>query len=307
MSVGSVVFVSGEPDTVTGNGSEAFPPANNWVFPSNVTRLLPTPTGLIIFTTSDIFGIFGGPSIASFYSQPLVPGVGLLSWNALDQEGGLIYLFSADGQFLTLDPSLGLTRTGFPIADQIEGWNPANVYVTCHESGNDNAVYVADGSTGWYRVNPTQAPDGGSVWSPKANIVGGCKVVQSIEVTKGVHKLLIGATTGGQTISKRDLTVFSDLGTPYQADFTVGSLILAQPGQLAELAFITCDFVRTGTSPIISFLLDEISGSFTSFASSVSDPPQLYGATGGPTTLFSNRYYFNQRRSQPGADTCKSA
>ena len=84
VSVGSVVFVSGEPDTVTGNGSEAFPPANNWVFPSNVTRLLPTPTGLIIFTTSDIFGIFGGPSIASFYSQPLVPGVGLLSWNALD-------------------------------------------------------------------------------------------------------------------------------------------------------------------------------------------------------------------------------
>ncbi len=110
-------------------------------------------------------------------------------------------------RLLTLDPSLGLIRTGFPIADQIEGWNPANVYVTCHESGNDNAVYVADGSTGWYRVNPTQAPDGGSVWSPKANIVGGCKVVQSIEVTKGVHKLLIGATTGGQTISKRDLTV----------------------------------------------------------------------------------------------------
>ena len=61
-----------------------------------------------------------------------------------------------------------------------------------------------------------------------------------------------------------------------------------------ELAFIMCDFVRTGTSPVISFLLDEISGAFMPFSSSVSDPPQLYGATGGPATLFSNRYYFNQ-------------
>src|SRR6267378_134507 len=293
VSVGSVVYCSGGPDTTTGNGSEAFPQRNAFVFPSNVTRLVPTSVGLLVFTTSDIYGIFGGPSVLTFYPQPLVPGVGLLSWNALDQEGGLIYIFSADGQFLALDPSLGVTRSGFPIADQIASWNPSNVYVTCHESGNDNAIYLADGSTGWYRMNPTQAPDGGAVWSPKANITGGCKVVQSIEVTKGVHQLLIGSTTGGQTISKRDLTVFTDKGTPYQADFTIGSLVLAHPGQLAELNFITADFTRVGTSPAILFLLNEISGAFTAFGTPIPDPPSLYGTTGQPLTLFANRYYFS--------------
>lgn len=293
VSVGSTVYCSGGPDTTTGNGSEAFPPGNVFVFPSNVTRLVPTSVGLLVFTTSDIYGIFGGPSILTFYPQPLVPGVGLLSWNALDQEGGLIYLFSADGQVLALDPSLGVTRIGFAIADQVAGWNPANVYVTCHEAGNDNAIYIADGSTGWYRVNPTQAPDGGAVWSPKANITGGCKVVQSIEVSKGVHKLLIGATTAGQTISKRDLTVFSDNGAAYQADVTIGSLVLAHPGQLAELNFITSDFVKVGTSPLLSFLLNEISGAFTAFGTPQPDPPSLYGTTGAPTTLFANRYYFS--------------
>jgi hypothetical protein len=293
VSVGSVVYASGGPDTTTGNGAEAFPPINFWSFPSNVTRLLPTSTALLVFTTSDVWAIVGGPSVTTFYAQPLVPGVGLLSYNALDQEGGLIYMFSADSQFLALDPSSGVTRTGFPISDILQSWDASKAYVTVHESGNDNAIYLADGSTGWYRLNPSQAPDGGGVWSPKATITGGCQAVLSIEISKGVHRLLVGSASGGQTISKRDLTVFTDLGTPYQADFTVGSLVVAQPGQLGELSFVTGDFTRTGTSPVVAFLLDEISGAFTTFPSSVSDPPQLYGATGGPTTLFSNRYYFS--------------
>lgn len=295
-SVGSVVYASGGPDTTTGNGSEAFPPANSWVFPSPVTRLLPTSTGLIVFTTSDVYGIFGGPSILTFYSQPLVPGVGLLSWNALDQEGGQIYMFTADGQFVTFDPSTGVTRTGFPISDQIAGWNPANVYVTVHESGNDNAIYVADGSTGWYRVNPTQVPDGGAVWSPKAVITGGCKAVQSIEISRGVHRLLVGGAGSNQPILKRDLTVFSDNGSAYSAFFILGSLVLAHHGQLAEMGFVAADFTRVGTSPTVSFLLDEIAGTFTTFPQVVSDPPQLYGLTSAPATLFSNRHYFNATR-----------
>jgi hypothetical protein len=175
------------------------------------------------------------------------------SWNALDQEGGVIYLFSADGQFLSLDPSLGITRSGFPIADQIEGWNPANVYVACHESGNDNAAVGIEST----RRRLPMAEACGARRRTSLAAARLCRVSKSAAACTSYSSAL---RTGGQTISKRDLTVFSDLGTPYQADFTVGSLVLAQPGQLAELAFITCDFVRTGMSPIMSFLLG-ISGS----------------------------------------------
>jgi len=35
-------------------------------------------------------------------------------------------------------------------------------------------------------------------------------------------------------------------------------MVLANPGQLAELGFITCEFFKIGTSPILSVLLDEV-------------------------------------------------
>ena len=224
-----------------------------------------------------------------------MPGVGLSSYNALDIHGGEIYFISADGQFLSFDPSLGVSRAGFAIGDLIAGLNPAACYVTCHEAGVDNAVYVGDGSTGWYRVNLHQAPAGGPVWSPKATIVGGCQMVQSVEITKGVHKLLIGGTGSNQNILKRDLTVYQDNGSSYDAQFTMGSIVLAHPGQMAILGFIEADFSST-CIPTVSFLLNEISGGFTAFTSSVYDPPDLYGTTGAPTSYLPYRYYMGQTR-----------
>jgi hypothetical protein len=297
--VGNTVYFSGGPDTLTGNGNESFPPANSFSFPGMVTRCVAVPTGLMVFTVDNTFIIAGGPSLASFYSQPLIPGTGLLSFNALDMLGGVIFLFTSDRQFVSIDPSSGESEIGFAIGDQLSNFNPSNVYVASHISGSkDKAVYVADGSTGWYRMNPNQAPEGGAVWSPFATITGGCQAVQSIEVSPGVHQLLVGPTGTNASISKRDLGVFTDNGSAYSSNFTMGTLILAQPGQLSELSFITLDLVRTGTAPTVKFLLDEITGTFIQFtASSVSDPPELYGAGGHPASLFSNRYYFNSTMS----------
>jgi hypothetical protein len=293
--IGNTIYFSGGPDTLSGNGNESFPPANSFTFPGAITRAVAVPTGLIVFTVDSTYVIAGGPQLASFYSQPLIPGTGLLSFNALDMLGSIIYLFSSDRQFLSIDPSAGESEVGFPIGDQLATFNPLNAYVTAHISGSsDKAVYVADGSTGWYRMNPNQAPEGGAVWSPFAAITGGAKAVRSIETTPGVHELLVGATGGGDTIAKRDLTVFADEGTAYQSDFTMGTIVLAQPGQMAELEFITLDLPRIGTAPTVSYLLDETSGTFTVFNSSpISEPPELYGNTTHPATLFSNRYYFN--------------
>lgn len=293
--IGETVFFSGGPDTLTGNGNESFPPANSFQFPSQVTRSVSTPTGLLVFTVDNIFLIAGGPLLATFYDQPLIKGTGLLSFNALDIQGNTIFVFTSDRQLVSIDPSAGESEIGFAIGDQLSLINPASAYVTAHIAGSqDKAIYVADGSTGWYRLNPNQAPEGGGVWSVKANITGGCKAVQSIETTPGVHQLLVGSTTGGNEILKRDLTVFSDSGTPYASNLTMGCIVLAQPGQLAELGFITLDSGRTGTAPAPSYLLDEISGTFTAFGvANVSDPPELWGAAGHPTSLFSDRFYFN--------------
>jgi len=88
----------------------------------------------------------------------------------------------------------------------------------------------------------------------------------------------------------RDLSVNSDNGTSYTASATIGSLVMAQPGQLAELAFITSDSKAVGTKPTLSVLLDETSGVFTSMGRSVADPPFLSPSV----SIYGERFYFSQ-------------
>lgn len=292
--IGTKVYFSGGPDTLAGNKNEAYSQDDEFEFLSSVTRLIHTPTGLLAYTVSDIEVIAGGPSTDSFYQDIVAQGVGLLSFNALDMYAGEIYLFTADGQFLSMSANQNLPGPGFPIGDKLASLNPANVYVAIHNSGTDNAIYVGDGSTGWYRLNPHQVPQNEAIWSPFAAITGGVQMLQSVEVSPGVHKLLVGPTGINQSISQRDLTVFSDNGTAYDAHFTMGSIILAHPGEVAGVKFIECDFAAAGSQPTLGILLNEISGTFTTLTKSVSDPPMVYGATGGPSSLFSNRYYLSQ-------------
>lgn len=315
-SVGATVYASAGPDAgsagqVPGNGFNQFPNVNQWNEPANVTRLVPTDIGLLVFTTSEIHIIQGGPAIDQYVERLFLPNWGLLSYNALTQNGGLIYFLSADRRLAAMEPSSGIREIGSNIGDKISAnFNPATAYLTWHVSGNaDQALYVGDGSTGWYRANPNQAPDqalSGPVWSPFATIVGGVKAIASVETSTGVHQLLLGPTGAG-TIAARDssYTIFTDRGTAYPSYFTLGALVLAQPGQLAEMAFITSEFIKTGTSPIVSVLLNEISSGSSTYETlgtwilpgtslPPQDPPYLYGATLSPSTIFANRYYFNQ-------------
>jgi hypothetical protein len=109
------------------------------------------------------------------------------------------------------------------------------------------------------------------VWSPKAAIVGGTKAISSLEVAPGQHALLLGATTSNQPVLVRDstYTTFSDNGTAYPANFTFGSMVLANPGQLAEIGFITCEFYKVGTSPKLAVLLDEVADSVMTITAAV--------------------------------------
>jgi len=278
-SVGATVYCSqgpniGGPSQPPGNGYTSFNPGQFWTFTSPVTRMVPTTVGLLVFTTSDLGIISGGPQITTLFPNIYVPGLGLTSYNALSVNGGLIDLFTADNQVVRLDPNMGISKIGQPIGDQFfkygaqtTTFSPSSAYVTFHTQGlNDEALFVADGSTGWFRGIPNLAPDAaisGPVWSPKAAVVGGCKAIQSLEVAPGQHALLIGATTSSQPVLVRDstYTTFTDNSSAYAANFIFGSMVLANPGQLAELGFITCEFIKTGTSPILSVMLDEIADS----------------------------------------------
>jgi hypothetical protein len=91
----------------------------------------------------------------------------------------------------------------------------------------------------------------------------------------------------------RDLTLFTDNGAQYDAFFEMGNIMLAHPGQLAVLSFIEADFSGISYQPTISYLLNEINGTFTPFTAPPQfDPPSLYGTTITPVSYSPNRYYF---------------
>jgi hypothetical protein len=320
-SNGQSVSFSEGPDIGVGNPNEAFNISDNLPFLAPVTRLVKTPQGIVTFLTDSIEMISGGPSTASFFSVTMAPGVGLLSYNACDVFAGEIYFFSNDNSFRVITPSLNLSNFGFPLGDQFANqpvtgvsdatWDPSKVYVAVHQNGTDNCIFVADGSTGWYRLNPHQVPGAAQgpepIWSPFAVITGGAKMVQSVETSPGIKQLLAGGVVPGDNILARSLTTFTDEGATYNANFVMGSITLAHSGQLALLKHLEFDFSGVKYQPTVSYLLNEISGSFTPFVNGANgvpqfDPPSLYGATISPSTYSPNRYYFS---SNPSVARCR--
>jgi hypothetical protein len=298
-SVGNVVYWTSGPDTPIGNGVEGVIPTNTQTFPSLVKRIVPTTVGAFVFTVSDVYIIVGQgtPTSPIQPAYPYAPGIGILSYNALDIFGSSIGLFATDQTFNVLDISSGLSEVGFCIGDKLQAssWNPANAYVTYHASGEDKAWFLSDGATGWYRASVTPVPESGITISPFATVTGGCKAVTSIETSPGKHQLLVGPTSSGPILA-RSLTNFQDNGTSYSWFAILGSLVLANPGQIAEIPFITTDSNAVGTPLSMSVILDECvptyTGSFEPINEYVEDPPDLPTST----STYAQRFYLSQTR-----------
>lgn len=266
-SIGNVVYWTSGPDTPSGNGLNGSAPLNFSEVPSLVKRLVPTSIGLFVFTISDIYLIPGqGTSTNPIQAaQPYLPGVGILSYNALSECGTIIGIFTTDSTFMMISPGAGFQDAGYSIGNLFRSQNPdlvgqnfvpKNVYAAWHVNGEDQAWYVADGATGWYRGCSTPAPESGSSWSPFAQIVGGVRAVQSIEVQPGIHKLLLGPTGVGEVLA-RDSDVFTDGDQTYFANAVMGSIVLANPGQVAAINFLTTDSVRIGSPLTLGVIMDE--------------------------------------------------
>ena len=145
---GQVVLWSGGPDVVTGNPNEAYNPIDNFPYLANVVRLIKTSQSLIVFLTDSVEAILGGPLTSSFYTVTLAPGIGLGTFNAADIYAGEVLFLSSDGQLKSINPSLQLGNLGFAIGDKLQDFDTSATYVTIHQVGIDNAVFVTDGSTG---------------------------------------------------------------------------------------------------------------------------------------------------------------
>ena len=251
--------------------------------------------GTLVFTVSDIYLITGnGESGSPFAPSPLIQRTGLLNYNALTVNGSLVYFMSTDNQVIELNPHAGIGLVGQPVSDLLNEFSPYTCYLTWHARGyQDQALFVADGNTGWYKMLVAIPPEQGQPWCPKADITGGVGCVQSIETSPGDINLLLAPPPGMVgPILYRDYTTYTDNGETYPAFFTFGSIVLAHPGQVAAIEFITTDSAKfQGAVPLtIGVLIGEISGDFEQLTQYVNDPPQLVASE----TLNSQRFYLLQ-------------
>lgn len=305
--VGNVLYYSVGPDNaialnvlLNAVSAEGWPPLNNILFDAPITRIKSTNVGLLVFTTRDIW-LVSGQDLTTFTPTRIFKGIGLRSFNALDSDGASLFMYTSDRQFISITPSSGVVELGFPIGDQLElNFDPTKAYVARHVSGSrDNAIYISDGATGWYRINPNQvgaslSGEPAPVISPFATILQGLFSVVSVETSFGVHQLLMSASNGlGQIILFRDLTTNQDNGTPYSWSATVGSLVLASSGTMAETESITVE--EKNATPIVGVLLDEISGAFENLPNSVPDPVNMATST----SINSRRFYLSQGTVPP--------
>ena len=102
----------------------------------------------------------------------------------------------------------------------------------------------------------------------------------------------------GKPILVRNLNVFSDVGIPYPWTATIGSILLATPGKLAEAESITTEMNNSTLNAnqcSVAVLLDEIAGNFETLPNSVNDPPQLNPSN----SVLSNRFYLSQGTVPP--------
>lgn len=312
--VGNTVFYSAGPDTLVGNGNTAFPSGNNFVMPSLVNRIVPLAIGALIFTTSGCYfsGIGGTNLDTPTEPTPFMDGklAGLLGYNALDVVGSTVYMVNSKKKGLQIDISTGEAEIAFAIGDVLAqgngtyaAINPASCYVAWHEQDStDSALYLATPNTPrpspgwWYRMNPTPAPETGMMWSPIGVSEVGFSAFQSVETSPGIHQLLMGPPLAGP-ILYRDTTTYADNGTPYVAYADIGSVVLAHPGQVALLDFISTYCVAVGSRPTVSVLLGEIGGHAemltkgSALTIAVPEPPE-----NGPyeaSTLYNDRWWLS--------------
>jgi hypothetical protein len=295
--VGNVLSWSNGTNQI-GDPNQSFQPLNFFTYPARIVRAWACTLGLIVFTVSEVYIVLGSATDADpLYTKKYIEGLGLLNYDAFTVNKTTPYLLTATKQMMALDPSAGLIEPGFPIADEFDAlFDPTTAQVTWHEGAHgDTALFAGDATGNWFRMAALSAPESGLVWSTMGTIAAGFQAMSSVEVTPGQKELLLGPAVPGP-ILQRDTTVNTDNGVLFNWFPMIGSIVLAQPGQIAELSYFTLESVRTGTRPTMGILLGEINGpttgQFDTLYQTRQDPPLLPPSK----SLYNDRYHAMQNQ-----------
>lgn len=267
-AVGNLLYFSAGPDCLNGDGNQAWPPANVFTFSGPIKALAPTSQGLVVFTANDISVVLGGPQLQTYWVQPLLRNLGVQFANCVAQDGDDVVFYSSQRQLMAISPS-GQNELGFNVAPTLaSNFDPTISHVAIHRAGQDQGVFLSNGSTKVERFNMNA-----EAWDSVATPAAGIGPIASITTALGTSTLL---STANGFIVARDTTVFQDSGASYPAYGTVGSIVVSEPGEpyraIKELVLTSA---AVGTALTLQVLPNEISGAFTTIPNNSPDPPQL--------------------------------
>jgi hypothetical protein len=275
--VGNLLYFSSGSDILKGNEPECWNPDYVFELPVDIVRLVPLGSAGMFVVTLDEIHLVQGTSTQSFSVTPWAAGIGARSYNAVDADGSNVYIFTTDRQLLLISPA-GVAEPGDNIGDLLDTLDPTLAYVRVHRSGSqDQNLFVSDGATTLYTLNLKQ-----QAWCPKRQPVGGVNAIESIEITPGVWKFMLGSPNAGRVVLQRDLATFSDNGTTYPCSCTFGNIQFADPGMLANVESLVTELSNVTTKPSVGILVNDISGSFAPLSQPRTEPTTIsYSAPQG--------------------------
>jgi hypothetical protein len=149
-----------------------------------------------------------------------------------------------------------------------------------------------------------------SVWNGiQSNMVGSILAHTSITLGGGNLQGRALANTGAVTMATTETIISPTLaqtpgttintGTPYPCYAVIGSIVLANPGQIAKIAFVTTTCVKTGSPVVLGLILNEAlpyyKGSFDTIKRWVPDPPNLPSSK----SFYQQRFYVSEDHETP--------
>ena len=275
-AVGNVVYGSSGPDAIVSGSSGNAGFNTTFTAQSKIIKFWVNSLGLIVFTVRDSYIIQYDNNTGTLGMSTWIEALPLLHYDAFTTILSTAYIFGGQRMVQSLDAGSGIVEQSFPVAPLANQIDPSTAYCTMHVGGSgETALYLSDGETLWYRLAPTSAPEQGSNWSPAALITGGLSALQSTEILPGITALLVGPASPGGPIRVRDVNTRMDAGTPYPVAVDYNPITLANPGQLAGLAWMTLKSSADGTAPTLDVLLDEISGTPERVPRTRQDPTNL--------------------------------
>jgi hypothetical protein len=264
-------------------------------------------------------GLYAGTSVTNFPpSRVIAPGVqhiadAVANQAQLDLTAAIIYY---QGLTPTLSGLANLSTGGNGANNST--YIPGNYFsapassldiptsITLDAQGNPNAIFVfVAGSTitlesGASVVLANGAQAGNvywicgssytSIWNGiQSNMVGSILAHTSITLGGGNLQGRALANTGAVTMATTETITSPTLamvpgttqttGSTYPCYAVIGSIILANPGQIAKVAFVTTTCVKTGSPVVLGLILNEAlpyyKGSFDILKTWVPDPPNL--------------------------------